>query len=389
MIVKTLSGIGSYRKTLYPQIRMIMASVGCWLLLSRTAPQLCASTLEIKGVITATVYDGARIVNKTSDWFIATIGEHEIRIRTDGLGNSNITYYEYGAIGQDSYLLLMHDTNRTMTSAVQVRDGIAKTIEFKTPVKPANAAEIFLNNGAVPQTGNDPLTSAWLAYGFGTCFKEKGGKPLRLSPIYALGEDFFEHGGLSDIYYKLNGSPPFPLEALSECVDAEAFRRLQLTSHFTAIFTNATYKVLNWTNIGTLAIAQHFEAVRYFPDPSQADPNSQRVVLDGVADRFETNAPAPPAFEIPKSTRVVERRAERVSSHAGVAYLTKDGSIWSKDKLLANGQNHPPRTGSGNPTTSVRTQRSIVYFLFAVLLVSPLIFIWITTRKRRDVQGDL
>jgi len=298
--------------------------------------EIQAAALEIGGVIFAKVYQASDIINTSSNWFLVTIDGKDARIRAGPMGNPSIRDFEYGILENDSYLLIHYVTDLKVTEAYEFRDGNAVKVKLAVPLAAENSATITLNNGRVPEYDLGLISPVWMAYCFNLDSEHSETNHTQDSPIFSMGVSFRKLGGLADMAYTLNSSPPRMLQALVESAHSERFEKMKLPSPFPGRFTNLVYEVSIWTNVAGFALPQQFHATYHHVMGSSGIMNSLKVVFEGVATNFNANTPSLGGFRIPKVTRVVERRSALVNPLASFAYTTTNGVLLSREQLLQN-----------------------------------------------------
>jgi hypothetical protein len=340
-----------------------------------------AASFEVKGTITITrTIEGQQTT--LNDWFIATVSENTNRIRTGAMGNSEMTYLESGTLVDGSYVLIMFDTNRTVTEYNQVENGHVTTIKLKTPIKPINDAMLTLNKDSIPNKGPGILTAVWLAYASGSQFKAQGiGLSSQSPPLFPLAADYAKLGGLARTEYSVNPTPPHLLESLVQWLDPKTYEHINLSPLFQGIFTNTTHEVLTWTNVEALLVPQRFKTINYTA-------NGDRIVFEGIATNIIANVEPLSGMVVPKTTRVVERRfGDGALFPSEFAYTTTNGNLWTKEKLLehTNALRNVIHNGAEPPgqQLNVKNHAPIVRAIILTLLFLPIaIVIW--QRKRNN-----
>jgi hypothetical protein len=272
----------------------------------------------------------------------------------------------------------MYKTNITVAEYQQMENGKVTTIKLKTPMKPANDAMLFLKSGSVPKHSGSVITPVWLAYCSSLTFNARNVEGLRLDPMFPPPSGPLATA-MVEVEYRVNSSPPFLVERLIERVQSSAYPRLIASLTPRSKATNVVYTVLSWTNVSDLMLPQHFQLIHYCaPDTKNG---GAFVEYDGVATAVSTNVAQPSDLTIPTVTRVIEERVGYGVSSIDDAYTTTNGTIWSREKLLARDKAAGARAQVRQAEAGKR--RAFIYVVFALVLISPLlIFI-----RRRGAIG--
>ena len=118
------------------------------------------------------------------------------------------------------------------------------------------------------------------------------------------------------------------LESMTQWLDVNNYKKVNLTPSFDGIYTNAIYEVLNWTNVAGLLLPQNFKAVNYFPD-------GNKIIFEGIANGVLTNSNAKIGLVVPTRTRVYERRfGDNTLTSDEFVYNVTNGILSTKKQLL-------------------------------------------------------
>jgi hypothetical protein len=321
-------------------------------------------TLKIGGVVTGFKYQGTNFLMSSTNWFLAAIDEERVFIRTGAPGSKEVAYHEYSDLNGNSYALTAFNTNFLVSEYVEIHGGVAKHFKLENPIKPTNEAMVFLNEGAVPEAGLGFLTPVWLAYGFhGQNKKGVSGKG-RHTPLFAVAPDFRELGGQTEIEYAFNAQPPKCLTILRETFSAKDLHRLGLQTTLKGQYTNSTYEVNTWTNIGGWVLPLSFNAVHLLHGTATRRSSYEIIIYHGEATNIES-CQAVPRFVVPQVTRVVERRAEYVRPNVQYSYTSTDGRLWTPQEVRTKAQ------VDGRVHRGASNKRWIVYLTFGFALIGP------------------
>ena len=345
-----------------------------------------AATLEIGGVISEKIYQGSEIVNTASNWFVVTIDGKNTRIKAGAMGDRSISFFEYGILDKDSYLLINYVTNLLVTESYQIKNGNAVKVKLATPRPIENSATITLYNGGVPAYDLGMLSPVWLAYCFNLGSEHSETDHAQDSPIFSMGDDFRKLGGLANMAYTLNPSLPNMLQTLVESGESKRFELLKLPSPSRGVFTNLIYEVSMWTNLTSFALPQRFHATSDLVMGPSGIINSLKIVFEGTATNFVLNSPSIPAFSIPKVTRVVDRRSSMVAPLTEFVYTTTNGVLLSREKLLMNNNYLSDRSDMSKsrraPQSSIRW-RLIVIIAFGLITFLGVVVWWFVPANKR------
>lgn len=190
-----------------------------------------------------------------SNWFEVSVSGCRSAIRTGGMGDKAIDYFEYVSDGTNSELLIKYKPRK----------------EFLwNPKAPINQANVTINSGVIPEYGFGMITPVWVACA-SSCFFQKAGGPIE--PI------FFWDPGLREYHLKVKANwslsaqnPQLP-ERVCDFTDGKDYnwehgilKTEPLPKPFDKPATNCIFSVLSWTRLGDLHLPSKWQAVYYQPD---------------------------------------------------------------------------------------------------------------------------
>jgi hypothetical protein len=342
-----------------------------------------ADSVEISGIILAKSYEGSSVLSVKSNWFIVIIDGDNTRIKAGPMGDPRISYFEYGLLGPDSYTLIHYTENSLVstnsknhpeTQTIKI-DGVTVKAESVKSTNNLIEAGIYVNNGRIPEYGLGLLNQVWLAYCFHLDLNQVETNHILLTPILSVGDDFRDYGGMADVKYTLNSSPPHFLQNLVEFVAKDKFNNYNLTPPAEYIFTNALFSVISWTNVENLAVPKFFSITNNYID------GSAWTVYEGLTENVSFNLSSLDSFKIPLITRVFERRKSVVSPLNKFSYTTTNGILMSRAKVEVNQhfrnelkemQGLPSQMNSGEHSK----KKLFIFAIFITLTALPLILIW-------------
>ena len=293
------------------------------------------STSNVKGTFSLTRIVGRQLIS-LSDWFSVTVNETNYVIRIGGLGSSNCLYTEFGRmVNGGCYVLTQFDTNTLVSEYKELNGKEFISRKLAKPVRPTNDAILWLNKGMSPmEQGVGVFEAIRLAYVQYPKYKGHANLttvgPQQVPPIFSTRDSLTEKGGLANAMIILSESPPYLLESMIQWLDADSYLSVKLVPPFATAYTNATYRVSNWTNVGGLLIPQHFEVERRSPT------NDNRIIYLVNANLVTVGTNVIPALGVPDNTRVIERRFGDGLIPEHFDYLTTNGLLWTKAGILKN-----------------------------------------------------
>jgi len=293
-------------------------------------------------------------------WFSAILDDQHPCIRVGGTDDPAISYFEYGVLGEDSYCLVVYDTNYSITDYY---NG-GKRVQVKEPIKAQNSAMLYLDSGRLPQSGFSIITPLWVAYCSANFFNKTGSHKLQIPPLFSISDQFGRHRGLCLTSCNFSPAEPFLPDTIVQVVKGADFR-----PPFNGSGTNAIFCNLTWTNSQNHKITQHFRAVEYFPHAKGKESASWERIYDGVATSIAVYTNAPRTLVIPKVTRIVERRRAYTDSDLGHAYTTTDGSLLSKSNLSLRPSTRILKTAMAPELRAPPFGRFVIYVTLVLLVV--------------------
>ncbi len=295
------------------------------------------SVLEISGIIKQSIYYAeAKTLRTITNNFTVKIWDDKARIEAGPMDNLSLSGFEYGMLGKDSYLLIRLVPGLMATEVYQVKNGGAKLVKLKTPVKSENDANLTINDGEVPEYSFGLISPVWMAYCFHLGGTNVNQTTARLPPIFSMGSPFRTANEIADISYTLNSQAPFMLQTLSEYGNPDQIKALApLTKE---IFTNAIYRVVTWTNVGGNEVAQQFQVNNTFIGSRAGVIITRNIVYEGVATNIVVRTEPAPQIQVPKNTRVSEHRSKMVTPLDSFSYLSKDGHLLTREEILKNSE---------------------------------------------------
>jgi len=291
--------------------------------------------LEISGIIKQTIYYAeANKFQTNKNYFTVKIWDDKARIETGPMDDPSLSGFEYGMLGKDSYLLIRLVPGLMATEVYQL--GSNKPTKLKVPVKSENDANLTINDGEVPEYSFGLISPVWMAYCFHLGRTNVNQTMAQLPPIFSMGSPFRTAKEIADTSYTLNRKAPFMLQTLTEYGDPDQIKALALLTK--EIFTNAIYQVLTWTNVGGNTVAQQFQVNNTFIGSRAGVIITRSIVCEGVATNIVVRTEPAPQIQVSKNTRVTEHRSKMVAPLDSFSYLSKDGRLLTRDKILKNSE---------------------------------------------------
>lgn len=256
-------------------------------------------------------------------------------------------YHEYSCQGSNSTLLIRYRDDLTFTNATRMNLGVTETINFKKPQRAWNQGTAMVRPDPLPPYGFEALTVVWLAYGSRCHYGQSGQGSV--SPVVFVGDEFREAGLEVKSEWVVESKTPNLLKYMTEFSDGNSYRKQgsrvevkPLPQPFDAGFTNAVFRVIEWTNVAGYTLPRRFEVLKL--DPDLADKTGKKLkvayMMEGethsiVLGTTRTNF----ASELPERCNVIDysHRDDRSRTHY-FTYRATDGKLISYEEFLARQQ---------------------------------------------------
>lgn len=308
-----------------------------------------------------------------TNWFQVAVSGARSTIRTGGMTDKAVDYFEYVNDGTNSEMLIKYNPPDPLSAR-----------------KPINQASVIINSGAVPEYGFGLITPVWLACASSHFFHSAG---KQIEPIFYMGLGVRKHHLKVNAKWSLVAERPRLPEWMCDFSDGNTYNEenralivKKLPAPFDKPTTNSVYSVLSWTKVDDLHLPLEWRVIQYRPNLESQTLESKiistghtTVVRSGTSrDSFEIHAP--------EYSRVTDRTLEA----QGVAvpeytYLTTNGDLLPLSEIkkqigfapiLAAGERRVPVHASDR-------RLIVLAAIFIILCVLAVVLLW---RWRQGVQ---
>ena len=324
----------------------------------------------------------------TTNWFWAAVSNCNCIIRTGGMADNAVEYFEYWSDGVSSTLLTKY---APLTNLLVATRPLKNGVSLKTnsvPYKVLNDATLIINHGVIPEYGFGLITPVWLALA-SSCFYQCA-VSNKSDPVIFIGPGFRESNLKVASGWRLADTPPRLLEWMCTICDGYKYHeehdtliKERLQSPFNKAFTNAWYSVLNWTNVNGLLIPREWTLIQLRPSAGRdfletnmiTSGRTEKVVLSEVEQDL--------GLPIPPNTRVLDRSLPSQGIPIReYAYFTTNGQLLSIPELKRQ-LNFPLMLADARQSAYSSTRRRTVLAVSLVLLCFPVAMVLWRSRHRQ------
>ena len=246
--------------------------------------------------------------------------------------------------GSNSTLLIRYRDDLLITNLTTYNLGKAETVTFDKPQKPVNQATLMIRADELPPYGFEHLTIVWLAFSAACHYKSTDTNLV--TPVFFAGAGFRESGLKVKSDWALSDTDTAGtfLDFMTEFSDGNKYERegnqikvRPLPSPYNAGFTNAFFRVSDWTMIDKLKVPKTFELFAYQPDAHNQTEGklSLRYKMTGTMRDFKSGtARTNFTSDLPARCRVVDYTHPDTRTDAKYfTYLSKDGQLLDYDEF--------------------------------------------------------
>lgn len=297
--------------------------LGC--LLSRMAS---AVSYEATGVVEQSYFQGDGSQGLVTNWFRVAVSDRQAVIRTGGMTDPAVEFFEYSCDGSESALLIKYFEDYRPP-------GSDKHFQLLC------YANLFVNSGVVPEYGFGLITPVWLAYASSGFYQRSD--PHHTEPVFSMGSGFRANHLTVESRWQFAPEAPRMLAWMVDFSDGNQYHedegkllKERLPPPFDKPATNAFVSVLSWTNFGKLHLPLEWRVVQYKVNLNELS-LEPRITTHGYT-LTVSNGTSRVDFrpEFPLITRVIDRTFQ---AHGlplrEYGYITTNGRILTIPELSA------------------------------------------------------
>jgi hypothetical protein len=324
----------------------------------------------------------------TTNWFWAVVSNCNCIIRTGGMADNAVEYFEYWSDGVSSTLLTKYaPSTNVFVAARPFKNGVSLKTN-SVPYKVLNDATLIINHGVIPEYGFGLITPVWLALA-SSCFYQSA-VSNKSDPVIFIGAGFRESNLKVASRWHLADTPPRLLEWM--CTISDGYRyheehdtliKERLPSPFNKSFTNAWYSVLNWTNVNGLVIPRDWTLIQLRPSTGEDVLETNMITSGRTQKVFLSRAEQDLGLPIPPNTRVLDRTLPSQGIPIReCAYFTTNGQLLGIGELKKQ-LNFPLMLADARQSAYASTRRRAVLAVSLVLLCFPVAMVLWRSRHRQ------
>jgi hypothetical protein len=336
------------------------------------------TSYDVSGSLHRQIFVDGQVHYSATNSFEVQVRGSSVRIYTWNVsinGALKVKSYEFFSDGNISYFITMFDID-------------SKTVE-ESQASPAKLfssfVDIYTNQFAPNNVGY--MGPIWIATASSRILNIEGIDGGEIYPEIFMCPDWPDIGGEKiKAAWSMSSITPHLPEQLVEYADSETFTNVnnfykrwkgkEFPSTYAMGYTNALFKVLNWTNSSGLQLPQHFQIIGYIPDYNGEAPNQLQIqfVCDGFIETVDTTNLNSIIFpkQFPGWSQIYEYRFGAVKGEP-VVYTSKSGSLLSKDEVL--GLAHQYNQVVDDFDNAKEKHRKIIILCMSITLIVPIFFL--------------
>jgi hypothetical protein len=349
-------------------------SILTWFLLPLFLTRLASAVqYEASGVAEQRYLQGDGSEGLVTNWFRVAVSDCHAVIRTGGMTDAAVEFFEYSCDGSNSTLLIKYLPNQELKK--KVREIV-------------NEANLFVNTGVVPEYGLGLITHVWLAYA-SSCFYQRS-TTNRTEPVFFMGSGFRENHLTVESTWQLSQEQPRVLTWMCDYSDGHRYweehdtlLKERLPPPFDKPATNAFYSVSSWTNLDNQHLPLEWSVVQYKPNLAKGFIEPRITTLGHTLSLGNGTSRAHFVQEMPLRTRVIDKTLEAKGLPIRqYGYLTTNGQLLTLAAIKAQ-PGFAPNLEAGLRAASLSSRRQLILVVMVILVSFPVVIAVWRSRHRR------
>lgn len=345
-------------------------------------------TYRVEGTIQREWHAPSGGVRTLTNWFIATVSNSCSAIRSGGMTDNAVDYFEYVCDGQDSSMLTKY-VPRDATSVLIRRGGEFRKTPLKGKQATRNKATLMLNSGPVPEYGFGLISFVWIAYASAEFYS--GQRTNYIDPVLDMGTGFRENELRVRAEWTLSPHAPALPEWMCDYGDGNQYSeehgeliRKPFPKPFNSPMTNCVYEVLSWTNIGEVTLPSAWRLTEFRVN-LEAKKYEIKAITTGITASADVQIPSG-EFVIRglADTRVLDRRlpAQGIPIRV-VDYFSTNGSLLTLDQLRARPEFRPALADGLGARLAATKRRTTLLVIVAIFGFPSVFLLWNALRRKK------